>query len=125
ALNGCKKPLQGSRVCVLGVAYKKDLDDPRESPAFPILEQLQRRGAIVTYHDPLIPTLPPMRHHPGLRLDSQPLTEEFLQSQDCVAMVTDHSNIELDRGVRFAPVVGDPRNGTANLEPGTCRIHKA
>src|SRR4051794_17828722 len=56
ALNDCKKPLKGSRVCVLGVAYKKDVDDPRESPAFPIMEQLQRRGAIVSYHDPLIAT---------------------------------------------------------------------
>src|SRR5262245_11583758 len=55
ALNDSKKPLKGSRICVLGVAYKKDIDDPRESPAFPIMEQLQRRGAIVTYHDPHIP----------------------------------------------------------------------
>jgi UDP-N-acetyl-D-glucosamine dehydrogenase len=125
ALNDCKKPLRGSRVCILGVAYKKDVDDPRESPAFPILEQLRQRGAIVSYHDPLIPTLPPMRHHPGLRLDSQPLSEPFLRSLDCVVVVTDHSNIDYERVVRLAPVVVDTRNVTANLEPGTCHICKA
>jgi len=125
ALNDSKKPLKGSLICVLGVAYKKDVDDPRESPAFPIMEQLQRRGAIVTYHDPHVPALPPMRHHPGLQMDSQPLTEEFLSRQDCVVVVTDHSKIDFDRVVRHTPVVVDTRNVTANLNPGACRIYKA
>src|SRR5262249_34167222 len=75
ALNAEGKALKGSRVCVLGVAYKKDVDDPRESPAFTILEMLQQRGAVVSYNDPHVPSLPRMRHH-AIRLDSQELTDE-------------------------------------------------
>src|SRR5204863_1726795 len=93
ALNDCKKPLRGSRVCVLGVAYKKDVDDPRESPAFPIMEGLEQLGAHVSYNDPYVPRLPAMRHH-SIRLDSQELTEEFLAVQDCVVVVTDHSRYD-------------------------------
>src|SRR5262245_52884227 len=78
ALNDDGKPIKGSRVCVLGVAYKKDVDDPRESPAFPILENLQARGAQVSYSDPHVPSLPRMRHHPTLRMDSTPPTKELL-----------------------------------------------
>src|SRR6202023_671481 len=81
SLNEAGKPIKGSRVCVLGAAYKKDVDDPRESPAFTILELLQRRGAVVSYNDPHVPILPRMRHH-SIRLDSQPLTAEFLAGQD-------------------------------------------
>src|SRR5262249_38590205 len=91
ALNEEGKALKGSRVCVLGVAYKKDVDDPRESPAFEILELLQARGAVVSYSDPHVPGLPRLRHHSGLRLDSQSLTPEFLASQDCLVLVTDHA----------------------------------
>src|SRR5205807_3854312 len=63
ALNDHGKPLKGSNVCILGVAYKRDVDDPRESPAFTILEALEGKGAIVSYHDPFVPVLPTMRHH--------------------------------------------------------------
>src|SRR5207248_9354379 len=115
---------KGSRVCVLGVAYKKDVDDPRESPAFEILEKLQARGAIVSYSDPHVPTLPRMRRH-SLRLDSQPLTAEFLARQDCVLLVTDHSAFDCDFIVRHSQVVVDTRNATAGIEPGDCRIVKA
>src|SRR5438874_6336700 len=77
ALNDWGKPIKGSRICILGVAYKKDVDDPRESPAFTIMALLERRGARVSYNDPHIPTLPAMRHH-HIRLESQELTESFL-----------------------------------------------
>src|SRR5262249_42609914 len=90
ALNDDGKAVRGSSVCLLGVAYKKDVDDPRESPAFTILELLQARGARVSYSDPHVPSLPRMRHH-SLRLDSRELTPEFLRDQDCVVIVTDHS----------------------------------
>src|SRR5207302_10284538 len=90
ALNDHGKAVKGSRICVLGVAYKKDVDDPRESPAFTIMELLKGRGAVVSYNDPHIPTLPAMRHH-RIRLDSVPLTEETLAAADCVLIVTDHS----------------------------------
>src|SRR5262245_26114275 len=91
ALNEQGKPVKGSKVLLLGMAYKKDVDDPRESPGFELMELLLRKGAAVTYNDPHIPQLPPMRHYPGLRMVSQELTAEALRSQDCVLVVTDHS----------------------------------
>jgi UDP-N-acetyl-D-glucosamine dehydrogenase len=124
ALNEHGKPLKGSNVCVLGVAYKKDVDDPRESPAFPILELLERRGACVSYNDPHVPALPRMRHH-SIRLDSRPLTEAFLGEQDCVVIVTDHSAYDFEWIVKHAPLVVDTRNATAGLEPGEGRVWKA
>jgi UDP-N-acetyl-D-glucosamine dehydrogenase len=124
ALNEDGKPLKGSRVCVLGVAYKKDVDDPRESPAFSILERLQQRGAAVSYNDPHVPMLPQMRHH-HIRLDSQPLSEEFLAGQDCVVVVTDHSAYDWPWIARHARLLVDTRNATAGCAPGPCRIWKA
>jgi UDP-N-acetyl-D-glucosamine dehydrogenase len=124
ALNEDGKPVKGSRICLLGVAYKKDVDDPRESPAFAILEALRRRGALVSYNDPHIPSLPPMRHH-SVRLDSEPLTPEFLAAQDCVVIVTDHSAYDFEEIVRHAPLIVDTRNATAGIDPGPCRICKA
>jgi UDP-N-acetyl-D-glucosamine dehydrogenase len=124
ALNDEGRSLRGSRVCVLGVAYKKDVDDPRESPAFEILEKLQARGAVVTYSDPHVPTLPRMRQH-TMRLDSQPLTADFLARQDCVLLATDHSAFDYDFIVQHSRLVVDTRNATAGVEPGDCRIVKA
>jgi UDP-N-acetyl-D-glucosamine dehydrogenase len=124
ALNDEGKALKGSRVCVLGVAYKKDVDDPRESPAFEILELLQARGAQVSYNDPHVHTLPRMRHH-TLRLDSQPLTPAFLGGQDCLVLVTDHSRFDYEEIVRHARLLIDTRNATAGCRPGRCRIVKA
>jgi UDP-N-acetyl-D-glucosamine dehydrogenase len=124
ALNDEGKALRGSRVCVLGVAYKKDVDDPRESPAFTILEMLQARGALVSYNDPHVPTLPRMRHH-ALRLDSRPLTPEFLAEQDCVLIVTDHSRYDYDFIVENARLVVDTRNATAGCRTPRGRVVKA
>jgi UDP-N-acetyl-D-glucosamine dehydrogenase len=124
ALNEEGKPLKGSKVCVLGVAYKKDVDDPRESPAFTILELLRGRGAEVSYNDPHVPTLPAMRHH-AIRLDSRPLTAEFLAGQDCVVVVTDHSAYDFGFVVRHARVVVDTRNATAGCAAGGARVWKA
>jgi UDP-N-acetyl-D-glucosamine dehydrogenase len=116
ALNEDGKAVRGSRVCVLGVAYKKDVDDPRESPAFPILEMLQARGARVSYNDPHVPRLQPMRHH-GLRLDSQPLTPELLAAQDCLLVVTDHSSYDYAMIARHSRLVVDTRNATGGCHP--------
>ena len=118
------KAVKGSRICVLGVAYKKDVDDPRESPAFAVLEMLQARGAEVCYHDPHVPTLPRMRHH-RLRLDSQALTADFLEGQDCVVIVTDHTSCDYDAVVRHARLVVDTRNATAGCAAEGARIVKA
>jgi UDP-N-acetyl-D-glucosamine dehydrogenase len=124
ALNEEGKPLKGSRICVLGVAYKKDVDDPRESPAFEIMELLQNRGAVVSYNDPHVPRLPHMRHH-DIRLDSQPLAEPFLAAQDCVVVVTDHSAYDWPWIVRHTSLLVDTRNVTAGCAAEGCRIWKA
>jgi UDP-N-acetyl-D-glucosamine dehydrogenase len=123
ALNEFGKPTKGSRICILGVAYKKDVDDPRESPAFAIMELLDRRGAVISYNDPHIPNLPRMRHH-RIRLNSEPLTEEFLASQDCLVVVTDHSAFDFPFILRHAKLIVDTRNVIPN-EAGSCRVWKA
>ncbi|MFO0930589.1 MAG: nucleotide sugar dehydrogenase [Gemmataceae bacterium] len=125
ALNDDGKPVKGSRVCVLGVAYKKDVDDPRESPAFEILEKLQERGAVLSYSDPHVSQLPRMRHHPDLRMTSSPLTAEFLAGQDAVLIVTDHSRFDYDHVVAHARLVVDTRNATAGCKAARARIVKA
>jgi UDP-N-acetyl-D-glucosamine dehydrogenase len=125
ALNEHSKSIKGSRVCVLGVAYKKDVDDPRESPAFEILEMLKSRGAHVSYHDAYIPQLPAMRHH-SIRLHSEPLSPEYLAAQDCVLIVTDHSCVNYEWVMRHAGLVVDTRNATAGLAvPPGCEVWKA
>ncbi len=94
ALNEQCKPVKGSSITLLGMAYKKDVDDPRESPGFELMDLLLQKGATVHYNDPHIPVLPPMRHYPHLRMASRDLTPEFLESQDCVLIVTDHSSYD-------------------------------
>jgi UDP-N-acetyl-D-glucosamine dehydrogenase len=124
ALNDQAKPIKGSRLCVLGVAYKKDVDDPRESPAFEIMELLLERGAQVSYNDPFIPRLPAMRHH-AIRRESQPLTNEYLSAQDCALIVTDHTGYDFDWIVQNSNLVVDTRNATASVRHGRQKIWKA
>ncbi len=124
ALNEDGLPVRGSRVCILGVAYKRDVDDPRESPAFPIMEMLQQRGAVVSYNDPHVATLPHMRHH-SIRLDSQELTPDYLAEQDCVLVVTDHTAYDFDFILQHASLVVDTRNATAACDTGKGRVVKA
>jgi UDP-N-acetyl-D-glucosamine dehydrogenase len=126
ALNDDGKAVRGSRICILGVAYKKDVDDPRESPAFPIMEMLLARGAVVTYHDPHVPMLPAMREHPNLpRLQSEPLTGEFLAAQDAILIVTEHTQVDYDRIGREANLIIDTRNAMARSGATRARIVKA
>ena len=125
ALNEDGKPIRGSKICILGVAYKKDVDDPRESPAFPILESLQQSGAVVSYSDPHVSTLPRMRHHPGLRMDSTPLSKEFLAAQDAVVIITDHAKFDYDFIVANSKLIIDTRNTTKGKRSRHGRIVKA
>lgn len=125
ALNDQGKAVKGSRICILGMAYKKDVDDPRESPSFVLLEQLQKRGAVLGYNDPHIPTLPRMRHHDVPALESVPLSAEFLKSQDCVLIATDHSAYDYDFIVKNSRAVVDTRNATRDVQDGRERIYKA
>jgi UDP-N-acetyl-D-glucosamine dehydrogenase len=121
ALNDRKKPLHGSKVLVLGAAYKKDVDDPRESPAFELLERLQAAGAEVSYNDPHVPVLPAMRRH-AIRLKSRPLTPEVLAAQDCVLVCTDHSAYDWPFVVAHARLVVDTRNATRHVTEHRDRI---
>jgi UDP-N-acetyl-D-glucosamine dehydrogenase len=125
ALNEHGKPLRGSKVTLLGMAYKKDVDDCRESPGFELMELLLRKGAAVRYNDPHIPRLPPTRNHPHLRLTSETLTESYLASQDCVVIVTDHSAYDWQWIVTHARLIIDTRNATRNVQAPDGRIVRA
>ena len=124
ALNRRAKPLMGSKIGVLGVAYKKDVDDARESPAFILIELLRNSGAVVSYNDPHIPRLPRTRHF-RISMDSSPLTAEYLAGLDCALIATDHSAYDYEFIVRHAPLVVDTRNATKNVHKGREKICKA
>lgn len=124
-LNEKSKPLKGSKICMLGVAYKKDVDDPRESPSFHLLDLLMERGVDFTYNDPHIPKLPKMRHHDVPAMESQELTPEYLAEQDCVLIATDHSAYDYDFIVKHSQMVLDTRNATKNVTEGREKIYKA
>jgi UDP-N-acetyl-D-glucosamine dehydrogenase len=111
ALNERRKPMKGSRVLVLGVAYKKNIGDLRESPALDIIRLLQLKGASVRYHDPHVPMIHDDGHTPiqGLPLKSDPLTDQLLRDQDLVVVVTDHADVDYARVLREAPLVLDTR----------------
>ena len=112
ALNRQKKALNGAKVLVLGVAYKKDIDDLRESPALTIIELLQKQGAAVSYHDPYFPFVGKGRRY-NLQMQRVPL-ENFAQ-YDCVLIVTDHSDYDYARIVRESQLVVDTRNATRGI----------
>src|SRR5512133_1122484 len=110
ALNEQGKAVKNSRVLVLGLAYKKDIDDPRESPAFEIIELIQKLGAEIGYHDPHVPRAPRMRSWPHLpEMASQPLTPELLAAQDAVVIVTDHTAVDYALVAAHAVLVVDTR----------------
>jgi UDP-N-acetyl-D-glucosamine dehydrogenase len=105
-LNEQGKAVRGSAVLVLGVAYKKDIDDIRESPALDVIRLLERRGATVTYHDPHVPQV----REDGVEMRSVPLTPETLRAADCVVIVTDHSGVDYAQIAREARLVVDTRH---------------
>jgi UDP-N-acetyl-D-glucosamine dehydrogenase len=111
ALNERSKPMKGSRVLVLGVAYKKNIGDMRESPALDIMRLLQEKGATVQYHDPHVGVIEDDGHTPlaGLPMQSQALTDELLGSVDLALIVTDHQAVDYSRVLRVAPLVLDTR----------------
>jgi UDP-N-acetyl-D-glucosamine dehydrogenase len=124
-LNDHGKPAKGSRVTIIGLAYKKDVDDLRESPALEIIDLLRAKGADVNYHDPLIPRMPVTRHYPHLCLESRPLAPEYLRSQDCVVIVTDHSAYDWEEIVAQAPLVVDARGATRGVPAPAGRVIRA
>jgi len=125
ALNDRGLPVKGSKVALLGMAYKKDVDDPRESPGFELMDLLMKKGAALCYNDPHIPVLPRMRHYPHLKMESRVLTPEFLASQDCVLIATDHTAYDYAFIVRHARLVIDTRNATRQVREGRDKIIRA
>ncbi len=117
ALNSVRKPLNGSRVLILGVSYKKDVDDLRESPALTIIELLKQQGAVVSYNDPYFPVLLKGRHY-DLQMERVPL--DNIGEYDCVAIITDHSDYDYTAIVREAQLVVDTRNATRGID--SCKI---
>ena len=112
ALNGRRQALNGSKVLVLGLAYKKDIDDLRESPSLTIIELLQHEGAIVSYNDPFFPKVGRGRKY-DLQMTSTPMNK--LEEFDCVLIVTDHSSYDFKDIVRRSKLVVDTRNATHGI----------
>ncbi len=113
ALNSQRKALNGSKILVLGLSYKKDIDDLRESPSLTIIELLRSRGAVVFYNDPYFPRVGHGRHY-DLNMTNTPL--DNLGQFDCVMIVTDHSDYDYQRIVRESQLVVDTRNATKGIE---------
>ena len=124
ALNRRKKALNGSKILVLGLAYKRDVDDIRESPSIELIEMLKAKGAKVDYNDPHVPATPRQREH-NLRMRSRKLTAAMLRGYDCVLIATDHSTYDYPWIVEHAQLVVDTRNATASCRKGRRKIVKA
>jgi len=110
ALNERGKSIKGARILVLGIAYKKEIDDQRESPSLKIISLLQKKGAIVSYNDPYVPQSFGHRDYPGLKLKSVRLSEKKLKEFDAVVIATDHSGYNYDWIVKNSFLVIDTRN---------------
>ena len=124
ALNEGGKPLKNAKVLVVGIAYKPDVDDVRETPAAEIIEDLHRRGANVEYHDPHVAEFPEMRKH-DIDLRSVPLTSDSVGNYDAVLIVTNHALINWDLIAMNAQLVIDTRNALSNCSELRCRLVKA
>jgi UDP-N-acetyl-D-glucosamine dehydrogenase len=125
ALNDRSKSVRGAKVLIIGVAYKKDVDDVRESPALEIMELLQHKGAVLSYSDPYIPRLHRMRNYDFSHMASIPLTEDLLKAQDVALITTDHTSFDYQFIVDHAPLVVDTRNATRKALRGRDKIVRA
>jgi UDP-N-acetyl-D-glucosamine dehydrogenase len=123
ALNKTAKCLNGANVLVLGVAYKKDISDVRESPALKIIDLLKKEHAVVSYHDPYVPALKAVEPY-DWAMDNVELTAEKLQEADCVLIATDHSCLDYEWIVENAKLVVDTRNATKNVKNNREKIVK-
>src|SRR6202167_1787259 len=116
ALNSHEKSVKGSKILLLGMAYKKDVDDLRESPSLKLLELLSARGAVLDYNDPYFPALFKMRHYDYSNMKSVELSPERLASYDCVLIATDHTSYDYEAIVRNSKLVVDTRNATRHVK---------
>lgn len=120
ALNARRKAMKGSRVLLLGLAYKKDVGDLRDSPAFDVARILEERGAVVSYHDPFVPST--MLN--ARRCVSTPLSASALRRIDCAVLLTNHSKVDYRLILRHAPIIIDTRNQYRNLPKRSARVIK-
>ena len=120
ALNSFGKCVRDAKILILGISYKRDIDDVRESPAFDIIRHLREKGGHVSYHDPYVPEL----SFDGITLKSEPLSRELLSRLDCAVIVTDHSNVDYAFVVKHCPLIVDSRNATRHLQPTPKHIVK-
>jgi len=109
ALNDRQKPLRGCKILVLGIAYKKDVDDMRESPSVHVMEILEDKGAVIAYSDPHVPVFPKLRDHRWFDLKTTPLTPERIASFDCVVITTNHSAFDYAMLQKHAALIVDTR----------------
>lgn len=123
-LNQHCKSLKGSRILLLGMAYKKNIDDMRESPSIKLVEQLLSRGAVLEYHDPYIPVYHD-EHDPGIQMRSVEITAKSLATYDAVLISTDHDDVDYDLVVQHSKLVVDTRNATKHVKENRDRIKKA
>jgi UDP-N-acetyl-D-glucosamine dehydrogenase len=125
ALNEQGKALKGARVLILGLAYKKNIDDLRESPSIRLIELFREKGAHVSYHDPYCPKMKEMRHQPKYMLEMESVPLETAKEADVVVIATDHDCIDYQRLVRDASLVIDTRNATKNVTFGKDKVRTA
>ena len=126
ALNAQKKALNGSRVLVLGLAYKPNVDDDRESPSYRLLEKLKERGAEMAYHDPYVPVIRPTREHPQWAgTESVVWAREVIASFDVVVIATAHANVNYQELADWASCIVDTRNAMANVTVVAGKVWKA
>ncbi|MDP3981318.1 MAG: nucleotide sugar dehydrogenase [Chlamydiota bacterium] len=119
ALNRVKKPINGSKILLLGVAYKKNVNDVRESPSMDIWETLKKDGADLFYHDPYIPEI-----HDPLKISSVPIDNDFLKQMDCVVLVTDHDIFDYENILEHSCLFVDTRNATKHIKNNRHKIVK-
>jgi UDP-N-acetyl-D-glucosamine dehydrogenase len=124
ALNEQGKALKNAKILLLGIAYKKDIDDDRESPSYKLMELLNKKGAVVCYNDPHIPKLRPVRQY-SYQLKSTPLTAETLAAADCILLATDHSAYDYDFILQHAKLIVDTRHVFAGREGAGGKVFMA
>ena len=126
ALNALKKPVNGSRVLLIGLAYKANVDDMRESPTFELMDLLKERGALVSYHDPHIVRIMPTREHAEWTgLESVEWNQENISSHDCVIVATKHDACDFHQLAQWAPCIVDTRNAMEGIETTEGQVIKA
>jgi len=126
ALNDCRKAVKGSSILVLGLAYKPNVDDDRESPSYVLMEMLTQRGAKVDYHDPYVPVIRPTREHPHWAgTKSVAWNRETIAGYDLVLIATNHGSVNYAELAQWAPLIVDTRNAMATIKTIPGQVWKA